>query len=132
MNARVIALVSALALAGPGYVAAQAAKPAKFEEVIEAKFRAWDKNGDGKLSAEEINDLVVSDKVTGDEAAAVAAIHSFYREHAKTSPVTKPQLTARGSARNKAAKDIAEHYGDFREHIKGAPSEVFTGRLCGE
>lgn len=127
MNARMIVLLLLLELVGQVPLRAEEARPARFEQVIEARFRGWDRDGDGKLSAQEINALVVSHKVTGDEAAAVAAIHAFYRDHAKANPVTRPQLTAKGPARKGTARNIADLYTDFRDHIRNAPREVFTG-----
>src|SRR5207248_1944123 len=99
MKARLIVLFVILLSVGLPFVSAQNATTAKFKDVVEAKFRQWDKDGDGKLSAHEVNALVVKPGVTGDEAAAIAAIHAYYREHTKTNPVTKPQLTAASAAK---------------------------------
>lgn len=48
---------------------------AKFKDIVEANFKRWDANGDCKVSAQEINALVMDPKVVGEEAAAVAAVH---------------------------------------------------------
>ncbi len=108
-------------------VGAKDAKPPKFEDVVDAHFSTWDTDGDGRLSAREINALVVKPGVTGDEAAAVAAIHTFYRDHAKANPVGKGQLSAPSAERKGAAKSIAGLFDSYRRHIKTAPREVFAG-----
>jgi len=51
----------------------------EFAEVVRTNFPRWDENHDGKLSPEEVLRQVENPRVTGKDAAAVAAIHQFQR-----------------------------------------------------
>ncbi len=48
-----------------------------FSAVVEANFSKWDRNRDGKLDAKEVGDLITEHSITGDAAAALAAIHAY-------------------------------------------------------
>lgn len=55
---------------------------------MDQHFKGWDANNDGALSHAEVETLVASHKVKGDEAAAVASIHVWFRNHAGHAPLT--------------------------------------------
>ncbi len=74
-------------------------KSATFNEIVGTNFQRWDANKDGKLSPHEIAVLVLDPKVTGAEAAAVAAIHHYFflrsrDEDRKSVTLTKKELLA--------------------------------------
>lgn len=113
----------------------KAGKGATFADVVETHFADWDHDGNGKLTSKEVDALVLSQKVTGDEAAAVAAIHIYLRDHKTPAPLTKAFL----QTPDKGAKDAPErrdltqkgahfglHFSGFRQHISKAPREVFA------
>ncbi len=130
------ALVMPLALAAgvPAKEAPQAA-PATFAAVVEDHFDRWDRNRDGRLSPREVEALVVNPRVTGDEAAAVAAIHAYLRNNRNGPAVTreflrewanrKPQL---GLRRDQALKQprFTYHFPIFRTRIRTTPRKIFA------
>ncbi|MEJ0088493.1 MAG: C2 family cysteine protease [Limisphaerales bacterium] len=66
--------------AGPKKAAAEAKKrkEAELRQIVETSFPRWDRNHDGILSLEEINALIESPQVRGDEAAAVVILHQRF------------------------------------------------------
>ena len=52
---------------------------AGFVAVVESRFGNWDTNRNGSLESAEIDHLLKSHSVRGDEAAAVASIHVWFR-----------------------------------------------------
>ena len=127
MNARLATAFVLVVFLAPAPAGAQETRRTRFKAVVEANFKHWDEDGDGKLSPQEINRLVRNHKVTGTEAAAVAAIHAFYRDHAKSSQLSKPVLMGTTGKSKKAFKDIDELFRDFRDHVRTAPRQVFVG-----
>lgn len=81
-------LLASINLALPPAVSAQAKPTAamEFVEQVEKHFKAWDKDGDGKLSSKEIDDLVDEPQIKGKAAAAVAALKRADRAK-KTAPL---------------------------------------------
>ena len=53
--------------------------PSTFSQVVVEHFAAWDRDGNGELGADEIDALCVDPKITGEEAAAAAAIKRIVR-----------------------------------------------------
>lgn len=106
-----------------------------FASVVEANFSKWDHDRDGKLTQVEVDSQVVNPKVTGDEAAAVAAIHYYFRDHKNAVPLTKAALMQQqgkdsGSTERRDLQQKKIHFaGDFesfRHHINKAPKAVFA------
>ncbi|HEX5052153.1 MAG TPA: C2 family cysteine protease [Planctomycetota bacterium] len=68
--------------------------PPSFAEVAAEHFASWDRNTDGKLDADEIDVLCVDPKVTGEQAAAAAAIKRIVRSGKYAVPeLTREYLT---------------------------------------
>jgi hypothetical protein len=62
--------------AGSGATAVKPAAPTSgWATVARARFSTWDRNGDGFISRAEANSLMLDPRITGAEAAAVAALH---------------------------------------------------------
>ncbi len=103
--------------------------------ILDAQFQRWDKNRDGKLSREEIDAVVANPKVTGDEAAAAAALHVYFRNNPKAEPLTRKFVfEAAAKKLPEERRDVgakAQHFqGDFesfRNHLQKAPRELFVG-----
>lgn len=112
------------------------AKPGSFSAVIEANFSKWDRDHDGKLSPAEIDAVVSNHAVTGDAAAAAAAIHVYQRSK-KNQAIALTRDSLEHTAKQKSAaerRDQAEHlphfeanYAAFKRHIAKAPRTIFVG-----
>ena len=46
-----------------------------FADQVKDHFRNWDKNNDGKINEAESNLVITSKSVSGDQAAAILAVH---------------------------------------------------------
>lgn len=125
-----------LMLLGPVALAAPTdPKPANsIVDVLTAHFPRWDKDGDGKLSREEIDALVANHNVKGDLAAAVAALHIYFRGNTKAGPLSQAFIVEsaaktlpeeRRDAANKVQRFQAD-FDKFRKHIQNAPREIFV------
>lgn len=131
---RLLLLVAVLIASAPS-AGAETAKKTSFATVVDANFQKWDLNHDGRLSAEEVNRLVGNPSITGDAAAAVAAIHVHLRNHKNSPPFTREMLMQKpgkeeGSERRDKTQKMP-HFGSnflsFRSHIAKAPHELFVG-----
>jgi hypothetical protein len=72
-----------------------APQPPPFAEVVKKYFSHWDKNGDGILSKDEMDAVVVNPACHGEEAAAIAAIKLVVRGGKYTlPPITQAYLVA--------------------------------------
>lgn len=107
-------------------------KPDPFAAVVESHFAAWDTDHDGKVSTKEIDALVTNHKITGDEAAAIAAIHLYMRGHKETS-LSKADLLKSPAKPTEERRDQPQHQAHFtsnflgfRTHIHKAPKEIFA------
>ncbi|MFO0825387.1 MAG: C2 family cysteine protease [Gemmataceae bacterium] len=129
---RPFALGAALILLGAASRADDTKTP-PFKSIVEDNFAKWDKNHDGKLSALEI-DLVIKDhNVTDAPAAAVAAIHLFFRKNATQATITKADLLKdfKGGDdgrrdQNGGANNIPKTYRMFHTHLSHVPREIFA------
>ncbi|QJW95799.1 hypothetical protein [Frigoriglobus tundricola] len=126
-----LVLAAPVALAGP-----TDSKPGRFvAAVVDTQFTHWDKNRDGRLSREEIDAAVGNPAVAGDEAAAAAALHVYFRNNPKADPLTpafvaeaaKKSLPAERRDQAQKAQHFQSDYDRFRNHIRTAPHDLFTG-----
>lgn len=109
-------------------------KPQPFAAVVEANFARWDSNHDGKLTAVEVDKAVGDHAVTGDAAAAVAAVHVRFRSANPPAALTKADLLAAAAhpaAEVRRDKDQAKaaftSYPSYARHVASAPRKLFTG-----
>lgn len=116
-----------------GVAPAEKKKESAFAHIVEAHFASWDKNRDGTLSAVEVTALVKDPRITGDEAAAIAAIHAYFRGNKHATGVKKDFLLKPGAEtaeerRDKQSKGahFESHFGAFRRHIAKAPRDIFA------
>jgi hypothetical protein len=63
-----------------------------FSSVVQTCFSSWVPDGSDRLTPSKINRLVLNHQVKGDEAAAIAAIHIYFRSHKTASSLTKADL----------------------------------------
>jgi hypothetical protein len=105
-----------------------------FAAVVRTHFAGWDRDHDGKLSPAEVMAVVADPAVTGNAAAASAAIHVFQRvKKHRNIPLTLKFLTADhqgedGRRRDKPedAPNFQDDYEDFVAHIAESPRVLFT------
>jgi hypothetical protein len=112
-----------------------AAKRPTFAAVVESHFTSWDHDHDGKLSGAEINAQVVNPRVTDTEAAAVAALHIYLREHKDAPPLTKAfilQTPGKDTAERRDVTRKKVHFGSdyasFCNHLSKVPRDVFADK----
>ena len=123
-----------LALLTAAPLSAAPKKTRSFAAVVQTHFEHWDRDHDGKLSPAEVSALVADPSVTGNAAAAIAAIHVFQRvKKHKNIPLTLKFLTAAHKGDDDHRRDKAEDapnfqddYEDFVTHIAKAPRALFT------
>ncbi|MFM7112809.1 MAG: C2 family cysteine protease [Planctomycetota bacterium] len=103
-----------------------------FQAVVDQHFRGWDANSDGALSHAEVESLVASHKVKGEEAAAVASIHVWFRNHAGHAPLT-PDFFKNTKDGKEERRDVAQKsnhlqsdFNSFSKHLATVPRQVFT------
>lgn len=124
-------LLGSVVLAAP----ADPKHPVSIATVLETQFPRWDKNHDGKLSREEIDAVVASHAVTGDEAAAAAALHVYFRGDTKADPLTQAFVVESAAktlpAERRDLVSKVQHFQSdferFRNHIRNAPRDLFVG-----
>src|SRR4051812_37214128 len=66
-----------------------------FVEQVRLNFRAWDMDGDGRLSPTEIELAVANPNVKGRAAAAVAALRRAVRANREIGPLSMQQIADR-------------------------------------
>src|SRR5262249_14737508 len=132
---RLPALALLLLAAWPLLLRGQTNPATSFRSVVEKHFRRWDADGDGKLSPAEVNRLVTSRAVQGEQAAAVAAIHraqrgKAYRDH----PFTRAELASARDGTAAQRRDAPEtslrlnaSFRGYRSHIAGTSRRLFSG-----
>ncbi len=115
-----------------------------FAKLVKQKFQKWDQNGDGALSADEIDRLIFDPSVSGLEAAAVAAIHRHLRSEGAPPAVTQAELLTQAQQQpvlpeerksgepqrqdvNDGQARFVTYYASFASHIKKAPRDLFAG-----
>src|SRR5262245_29955363 len=60
---------------------ASGARKTEFEETVAKHFSSWIRGEEGVLSLARTNELLRDPTVKGDQAAALAAIHDYFRAH---------------------------------------------------
>ncbi len=98
-------------------------------QIVEDRFRRWDRNRDRRLSPGEVNLLVADSKIEDQEAAAVAAIKRHWRSGGEVRPLSQEQLeyliAQRSSARN---ADLVTMYAEGLQQIRGGSERLFASR----
>jgi hypothetical protein len=104
-----------------------------FATVVEAHFSRWDRNHDGRLSAQEVTALVTDPAVRGDEAAAVAVIHLYQRGRKGSAACTRDELLHPTAPGPEERRDVTPRrvnfearFNTFRERIHKTPRVVFA------
>ena len=94
---RLIALVALLH--------AQAPAPS-FAQTVLRDFDAWDRNGDGVLSPEEIGRAALDPRYHGEDAAALAALHVWLNATKDATPLTKAWFAGYQPVRLQLSRDL--------------------------
>ena len=125
----------------PASFAARAVQ--SFTKTVRQNFEKWDRNGDGRLSAGEVDRLIADPRIKGFEAAAIASIHRYLRSDGAPPAVTLSEVLKNGQQEGAAAEagnsqEPARHdvndgkprfvacYARFVAHLKKAPRDLFT------
>lgn len=104
----------------------------KFAAVVESNFKSWDSNHDGALSHTEVETLIRSHKVKGDAAAAVAALHVWFRNNSSHPPVSLAFIInskdGQDERRDQTQKEshIQGNFASFSKHLSQVPRQIFT------
>lgn len=134
VHARLAALSAVLLLLSVAWAPAQKERH-PFGAEVEAHFQSWDSNRDGTLSHAEVETLVRSHKVRGDEAAAVAAVHVYFRSHPGHPPLSLDFLRntkdGKEERRDQAQKSahFQSDFSAFSNHLAQVPRQVFTSSV---
>ena len=122
-------IASVLAFALPLIAAGQEKSGVtEFCDLINTHFKAWDKNGDGELSPEELDAAVADGKIQNREAAAVAALKRTMRNaKGKLPPLTKDEILKLAQAKPGSEKHILSYYRTGLVKLEKQPSrELFA------
>lgn len=68
-----------------------------FTEQVKEHFRSWDKNNDGKINEAESNLVIRNKSVSGDQAAAILAVHYLFIKSDNPKEYTKEEILNRGA-----------------------------------
>ncbi len=102
----------------------QASADPRFFQEVEKHFRAWDRDGSGGLSVDEIELAVHDPRVKGTAAAAAASLRRAVRAHQELAPLTLPQVEG---PKGRAARPPYEAmFATALAKIERAPRELFT------
>ncbi len=99
------------------------------QQLVEDRFRRWDRNRDRRLSPEEVNLLVADRDIRDEEAAAVAAIKRYWRSGAEVRALSQDQLLYLIAQRNTARNaDLVVMFAEGLQQIRGSSSRLFASR----
>jgi hypothetical protein len=100
----------------------------RFLAVLEKNFASWDADHDGILASTEINTLVESPKVRGEDAAAIAALKRASRFKKVTLPtftLEHLQQLAKAQPVEKGMPDFPAMFGSSHKRIASTQRELF-------
>ncbi len=105
-----------------------------FSAVVQSHFSSWVPDGSNWLTPSRIDRLVSNHEVEGDKAAAIAAIHIYFRKHKGVRRLNKAELLKTYIAeephgRSEDSSQALQSKGLFRkfcQHLKIVPRTMFT------
>ena len=105
-----------------------------FSAVVQSCFLSWVPDGSSSLTPSRIDQLVLDHRVKGDEAAAVAAIHTYFRSHKAVSALSTGDLLQadiaeephQGSDNLPQARGFNSQFRKFSQHLKMVPRTIFA------
>jgi hypothetical protein len=110
------------------------AEDQSFSAVVQSCFLSWVTDGSGWLTPSTVDRLVLNHKVKGEEAAAVATIHIYFRSHKEVSRLNKSDLlqadmteAARERSDNvQQARGFNNRFRKFGQRLKTVPRTMFA------
>jgi hypothetical protein len=102
----------------------QPAPSTQLHDTIAGRYRAW-AGSDRDLSFVRVIELLKSPAIKGDEAAALAAVHAFFKPHALGQGQTQ-QLLASEEDLLKAAPKLEGQFQVYRRHLDGLNRQLFA------
>lgn len=110
-----------------------------FTSVVRDNFKRWDANGDGVLSEQEVDRLLLNPSIKGEAAAALAAIHHHRRSKAHGAfRMTQDFLLSPANNQDAPADERRDQgpkaprfrptYAEYLKHIQRVPHEIFHAK----
>lgn len=96
---------------------------ADFLKILEARFAAWDADGNGELSVAELNARVADAAIKGDEAAAMSAL----KRASRFRKITLPPLTL-ANLRDLATRPLPKDWPNFGAMFTGGQQRIAAVR----
>jgi hypothetical protein len=121
-------------LFGLSVPSAVGADETSFAKVVQSCFSSWVPDGSDRLTPSQINRLMFSHQVKGDEAAAVAAIHVYFRKHKAAGGLRKGDLLQADmaedsdprSADSPEVRGFEKRFKKFSNHLRTVPRIIFA------
>ncbi|MGC4002425.1 MAG: hypothetical protein QM811_04490 [Pirellulales bacterium] len=129
---RTLRSIASIALLLAPFTLLRAVEPAAsspFYKQVAEHFAAWDRDHDDALSINEIETAVHDPAVTGEAAAAAAALRRAVRADKDVAPVTKAGLLERlttPSTKERPQPKFEAHYAAALERIRSTKRELFV------
>jgi hypothetical protein len=129
----IVALFMSLLL-GASLPSAAEADETSFSNVVQSCFSSWVPNGSDLLTPARIDRLVLNHQVKGDEAAAVAVIHVYFRTHKTVNGLSKADLLQTDTAEGpqEPSNDLPQARGfnakfrKFSQRLNMVPRTMFA------
>lgn len=109
------------------------ADEASFSTVVQSCFSSWVPDGSGLLTPSRIEQLIFNHQVKGDEAAAVASIHVYFRMNKAARGLSKDDLVREDPVESldedshlPQPRGFNARFRKFSQHLKMAPRTIFT------
>jgi len=105
-----------------------------FSAIVQSCFLSWVPDGSRSLTPSRIDQLVLNHQVKGDEAAAVAAIHIYFRSHKEVRGLSKADLLQTDMAEDPhqrsddlpQARGFNSRFSKFSQHLKMVTRTMFS------
>lgn len=104
-----------------------------FANQVREHFKVWDKNDDGRINEAESNLIITNKSVSGDQAAAILAVHYLFVKSGNPKEFTKDEILNRGAW--KPTGNPGEYKGgellgaftSYRNKLKNINRRLFIG-----
>ena len=104
-----------------------------FADQVKEHFKNWDKNNDGKINEAESNLTITNKSVSGDQAAAILAVHYLFIKSGNPKEFTKEEILNRGSWKPTGnpgefkGSDLLGAFASYSDKLKNINRKLFIG-----
>jgi len=104
-----------------------------FADQVKEHFKNWDKNNDGKINEAESNLIITNKSVSGDQAAAILAVHYLFIKSGNPKEFTKEEILNRGSWKPTGnpgefeGSDLLGAFASYSDKLKNINRKLFIG-----